>query len=140
MPTTIRHYATSMNDWGLLILRLVVGIVFVMHGGQKLFVKGLPGIAGFLAQAGIQPAGFWAAALTFGELAAGAALIIGVLTRVAALTLTVTMVVAIIAVLSSKGFFLPGYEYALTLLAASFALLLTGPGRWAIDRRLRLEP
>jgi putative oxidoreductase len=102
-------------------------------------VKGLPVVATFLAKTGIEPAGLWAVALTAAELAGGVALIFGVLTRLAALTLSVTMVVAIASVLGPNGFFLPGYEFALTLLGASIALALTGPGPYAVDATVGLE-
>lgn len=140
MVAVFRRNTGLLMGWGLLALRIVVGLVFVMHGGQKLFVKGLPGIAGFLGQVGIHPAAFWAAVLTFAELMGGLALILGAFTRLAALALTVTMIVAITAVLAPKGFFLPGYEFAMTLLGGCVALLLTGPGRYAVDTGLGLEP
>ena len=139
MVEKIRAYRGSLNEIGLLALRVTIGLVFIMHGGQKLFVKGLPSVAGFLGSLGMSPPEFWAVTLTAAELAGGAALVIGALTRFAALTLSVTMIVAIATVLWTKGFFLPGYEFALTLLVASLALALTGPGRYAVDRWTGLE-
>lgn len=96
-------------------------------------------MAGFLGTVGITPAGSWALGLTAAELAGGVMVIVGAFTRFAALSLSITMVVAIASVLWAKGFFLPGYEFALTLLGASIALALTGPGRYAIDRWLGVE-
>ena len=75
-----------------------------MHGGQTLFVKGLPTVAGFLGTVGITPPAFWALVLTIAELAGGVLLIVGAFTRFAALSLGVTMVVAIASVLWTKGF------------------------------------
>lgn len=135
----IRERSTSLTAIGLLALRVVVGLVFIMHGGQKLFVKGLPSVAGFLGTVGITPPAFWAFVVTAAELAGGIALIVGAVTRFAAVSLSITMIVAIASVLWVKGFFLPGYEYAMTLLGASIALALTGPGRYALDRWLGLE-
>ena len=135
----IKERSITLTGFGLLALRGVIGLVFIMHGVQKVFVKGLPGVAGFLGSIGMTPPLFWAYVLTFAEVVGGVALIVGVLTRVAALSLSVTMVVAIASVLWVKGFFLPGYEFALTLLGASIALALTGPGRYAVDRWLGLE-
>jgi putative oxidoreductase len=134
-----KSYSTPLSGIGLLILRWAVGFVFFMHGAQKLFVKGLPSVANFLDQMGMTPPVFWAAVLTAGEIVVGFALVVGFGTRVAAIVLSVTMVVAIAGVLWAKGFFLPGYEFAMTLLAASAALAFTGPGRYAIDRWLGLE-
>jgi putative oxidoreductase len=135
----IKERSLTLTGFGLLALRWVIGLVFIMHGGQKLFVKGLPTVAGFLGTVGITPPEFWALVLTVAELAGGVLLIAGAFTRLAALSLGVTMVVAIASVLWTKGFFLPGYEFALTLLGASIALALTGPGRYAVDRWLGLE-
>lgn len=135
----IKAPSAPLTGLGLLALRFVIGLVFIMHGGQKLLVKGLPSVAGFLGTVGITPPAFWALVLTAAELVGGVALIAGVVTRLAAVSLSITMVVAIASVLWVKGFFLPGYEFALTLLGASIALALTGPGRYAIDRWLGLE-
>jgi putative oxidoreductase len=129
----------DLHGLGLLTLRVVVGLVFVTHGGHKLFVRGVPNVMGFLNELGITPPELWAWVLTLSELAGGLALILGTLTRIAALLTTATMVVAIGEVLWARGFFLPGYEFALTLLGASIALALTGPGRYAIDAWLGLE-
>jgi len=139
MTNAIKARSVPLTGLGLLALRWVIGLVFIMHGGQKLFVKGLPTVAGFLGTVGITPPAFWALVLTIAELAGGVLLIVGAFTRFAALSLGVTMVVAIASVLWTKGFFLPGYEFALTLLGAAIALTLTGPGRYAVDRWLGLE-
>ena len=67
----------------------------------------------------------------------GAALLIGLLTRYAALLLAVEMVVAILKVHLAAGFFLPnGYEFALTLLAATLTLLFAGGGKPSVDQYL----
>lgn len=128
-----------LEGGGLLVLRLAVGSVFVMHGGRKVLVMGLPGVAGLLDSLGFRPPDFWAAVLSLSELAGGIALIVGIGTRLAALVLGVTMVVAIVTVLGPRGFFLPGYEFELVLLAGCVALLMTGPGRYAVDARLGIE-
>lgn len=138
MTHTAHHPGSAPNSFGLLVLRLVVGVVFGMHGVQK-FVDGLPTVAGVLVEAGIQPSEFWAAVLTVVELGGGLALVCGVLTRAAALGLGVTMGVAIATVVGPRGFFLPGYEFTLTLLGASLALAFTGPGQYALDWWLGLE-
>lgn len=135
----VKAPGSPLSGLGLLVLRWVIGFVFVMHGGEKLFVKGLPTVAGFLGTAGITPPAFWAFVLTAAELGGGLLLIAGAFTRFAALSLGVTMVVAIASVLWGKGFFVPGYEFELTLLGAVVALALTGPGRFALDRWLGFE-
>ena len=135
----IKERSVTLTGLGLLALRWVIGLVFIMHGGQKIFVKGLPAVAGFLGSVGITPPAFWAFVLTAAEIGGGVLIIAGVFTRLAALSLGITMVVAIASVLWTKGFFLPGYEFALTLLGATLALALAGPGRYALDRWLGLE-
>jgi putative oxidoreductase len=135
----IKARAVPLTGLGLMALRWVIGLIFVMHGGQKLFVKGLPSVAGFLGTVGITPPAFWAFIVTAAELGGGLLLIAGAFTRFAAVSLSITMIVAIASVLWVKGFFLPGYEYAFTLLGASIALALTGPGRYAVDHWCGLE-
>src|SRR3989454_8707280 len=114
-------------NWGLVPLRLVVGLVFIVHGGQKLFVFGVGGAAGFMAKVGI-PWPFLAAVIVIPvEILAGLALILGLGTPRAAAPLAIDMVVAILAVRLAAGF-VGGYEFELTLLAASLSLALLGGG------------
>ncbi len=125
---------SSRQAWGLTVLRVVVGIVFAMHGGQKLFVWGFHNVAGFLGQIGVPLPAVAAVVVTLVEFVGGIALLLGLLTRWAALLIAIDMMVAVFAVHLKGGFFLPkGFEYALTMLAANVALALTGPGAASVD-------
>jgi putative oxidoreductase len=73
-----------MRHLGILPLRLVVGLVFVMHGGQKLFSTGLVGTTGFLGQLGIPLPGVAAVVLIAVELLGGLAILLGLRTRIVA--------------------------------------------------------
>lgn len=128
---------TSRQGWGITVLRVVVGIVFLMHGGQKLFVLGISNVAGFLGQAGFPLPMLSAVALTAAEFLGGLALLLGLFTRLAAIPLAFTMLVAMLAVHLKGGFFLPsGFEYTLVLLAANVALVFLGSGNAAVDNLL----
>lgn len=128
---------TQLQGWGITTLRVVVGIVFLAHGGQKLFVWGFGGVAGFLGQVGIPAPMLAAVVVTLVELLGGLALLLGLFTRWAAIPLAINMVVAILTVHLRAGFFLPdGFEFALTLLAANVALILLGSGEASVDRLL----
>lgn len=122
---------------GLMVLRLAVGIVFVMHGGQKLFIYGFHNVAGMMTRMGIPLPGVFAVVVTLIEFLGGWALLLGLLTRCAALALAIDMIVAILKVHLRNGFFLPrGFEFAFSMLAANVALLLAGPGAAAMDSLL----
>lgn len=134
-PTTASFFGRSGVDAGLALLRVIVGVVFMAHGGQKLFVFGLDGVAAGFGQMGIPFAGVVGPLVAAGELLGGLALIAGAFTRLAALGLSIIMLGAIVTAHLPAGFFLPnGYEFALTLFAASAALALTGAGRYSVDR------
>jgi putative oxidoreductase len=125
---------SSLQSWGITVLRVVVGTVFLVHGGQKLFSWGFHGVAGFLGGLGIPFPMFSGVVLTLVELLAGAALVLGLLTRWAAVLLALEMLVAILTFHLKHGFFVPaGVEYPLTLLAANVTLLLSGPGAASVD-------
>jgi uncharacterized membrane protein YphA (DoxX/SURF4 family) len=86
------------SGWGVLPLRIVVGLVFVVHGAQKLFGFGLAGTAGFLGSLGIPLPTVAAAALIAVELLGGLALLLGAGTRIVAAALAADMLVAILTV------------------------------------------
>ncbi len=138
----IQRMLATDQGWGLLALRVPVGIIFLAHGAQKLFGwfggYGLEGTGGFFATLGLEPGYFLALLAGSAEFFGGLALVIGFLVRPAAAALAFTMLVAIFAVHFEGGLFLSnnGYEFALALLAASLALLFSGAGRMSVDGRL----
>lgn len=133
MSTVLRTTPNQANI-GLAIVRLITGLVFVMHGGQKVFVYGFEGVAGAFGQMGIPFAGFMGPFVGLLEFVGGIALILGLLTRPVALGLAVTMVVALFKVHLAAGFFLPnGYEFVLTLLGSTAALVAAGAGAFSVD-------
>jgi putative oxidoreductase len=137
-----------MQPYGPAVLRLAVGSVFAAHGAQKLFGVwgggGIGGTAAFLTQLGLTPAYPLALLVGLVEFAGGIMLILGALTLVAALALTIDMAVAVWKVHLANGFFLNwnmvagqghGYEFNLALVGALVALMLTGPGALSLDGR-----
>ena len=128
---------TPLQGWGIAIIRVVVGIVFLMHGGQKLFVWGFGGVAAFMGRVGIPAPMLAAVVVTLVEFLGGLGLVLGLFTRWLAIPLAIDMLVAISAVHLRGGFFLPnGYEFALTLLATNAALAFLGSGEVSVDNLL----
>lgn len=129
-----------LRDYGIAAIRVMVGVVFVAHGLMKLTSFGVAGTAGFFAQQGI-PLPLVSAVLAIAaETLGGAALILGLGTRLVAAPLAFTMLVAVVSVHLSGGFFSPnGFEYPLTLLVASAGLGLTGSGAFALESALFRE-
>jgi putative oxidoreductase len=129
--------STAARETGLTILRIAVGVIFMAHGAQKFFMLGIPAVTQGFAQGGIPMASFMAPFIASVELLGGTALVLGLLTRLAALGTAFTMIGAMSLVHLKGGFFLPsGIEYTVALLAASVALILMGPGRFSLDALL----
>jgi putative oxidoreductase len=128
---------------GLLMIRLVVGLLLVGHGAQKLFGwfggYGPKGTGGWMESIGIKPGVFMAVSAGLMELLGGALFALGLLTPLAALLITVTMLGAIFKVHGPNGIWATanGYEYPLVLVAVVIGIALTGAGSYSIDALLR---
>jgi putative oxidoreductase len=124
-------------DIGLLILRLVVGALFIGHGTQKLFGwfggHGLKGTGGFFESIGYRPGPFMALIAGTTETVGGLLLASGFLTPLAAAMIVGVMINAIVTVKLSQGL-LNGYELDLTNLVAATAVAFAGPGAYSLDR------
>jgi putative oxidoreductase len=144
-PRTAASNRPGYVNRSLLFVRVLVGLLFVGHGLQKLAGWfGGPGMAGWtqsVAKEGLQPAAFWAGFEGWGELAGGALLVVGLLTPFAAAFLIADMLVAILKVHAAKGLWsqVGGYEYNLVLIAVLLALGLMGAGLYSLDGRLPLK-
>jgi putative oxidoreductase len=129
----------------LLLLRTLVGLLFVGHGLQKVTGWfGGPGMTAWtqsVAKDGLQPAIFWSSVEAWGELAGGVLLVLGFLTPFAASFIVGDMLVAILKVHAARGLWSQtgGYEYNLVLIGLMLALGLMGPGLYALDGRLRFR-
>ena len=126
---------------GLLLLRIVIGLTLFGHGAQKLFGwwggPGQAGTRGWLGSMGFRMPGVLALMVGLSE-GSGLLLALGFLTPLASLLITSAMIVAIVSVHWSKGFWSGngGYEFNLALIAGVVALAATGPGRYSIDHAL----
>jgi len=127
-----------MLDWGTLVLRLGIGIMFMAHGLQKAFGlfggPGIKGFAGMLSGLGFTPPIFWSYVAGYTELLGGFFLLIGLQSRLVAAVLLIFIVIAAIKVHIIKGFFLSngGFEYPFVIAAACLALVLLGPGKFSV--------
>lgn len=125
-----------------LALRLPAGAIFMAHGAQKLFGAfggyGLEGTGQWMASIGLEPGYLMALMAGSAEFFGGLALILGLLVRPAAAVLAITMLVAIFTVHFANGLFMSnnGYEFGLSLLAVSVALMFSGAGAFSIDRKI----
>jgi putative oxidoreductase len=129
-------------SYGLLLLRIVLGLTMSAHGAQKLFGwfggHGIQGTGGFFGNFGFRTPVLMAFAAGLAEFGGGLSLATGFLTPLGALAITIVMLNAISLVHWPKGFFSSngGYEFNLLIASAAVAIAATGPGRFAIDRAI----
>jgi putative oxidoreductase len=139
---------SNLNDLALLLLRLALGGVMWAHGAQKLLgLFGGAGTAAFVRQVvhlGFPPALAWLVIAV--EFLGGIALVLGVLSRLAALGYAGVMAVGIWKVHAANGFFMnwhavagrgEGYEYALVLGVVALVILIAGPGGYSLYGRTK---
>jgi putative oxidoreductase len=132
----------GLQRFAVLMLRLLLGFVFVMHGSQKLLGGGgIAGFAGVLNKMGIEPHVplAWVVAIT--EFVGGICVFLGFLTRFWAAGLAIDMGVALFKVHLSNGFFISknGFELVLTLGILALAVVFMGPGAPSVDRATGIE-
>jgi putative oxidoreductase len=132
----------TSNQAALLPIRIGVGATMAAHGAQKLFGwfggYGLEGTGQFFAEnLGLKPGVLMAALAGGAEFFGGLLLLVGLLTRLAGVTLVGTMAVAIIATYNGVFFVQNGgIEYPLMLLLACLTFVIAGGGAYSVDRKL----
>jgi putative oxidoreductase len=138
MTDNLNKQESAFLGWGMVPLRVVVGLVFLMHGGQKVFVFGLDGTADIMGKLGLPLPMLAATVVMAAEVLGGLAIISGLFARWAGAALAIEMLVAIPVARLHGGFFTPyGYELELTLLGACLTLAAVGSGGASLDRMLR---
>ena len=136
-----RKLIATAPTWMPVPVRLALGIIFIAHGAQKVFgVWGGRGLAGFTAgdaPLGLRPAWLWLGAAAISELVGGALVLVGLLTRLGALSIACVMLVAMFGV-HWGAFFMAnrGIEFTVALLGMSLALIIAGGGQASIDQML----
>jgi len=144
----LENIFSPYSDWGLLILRLATGIIFLVHGWPKLNpnspMKGPAGFGSFLKQMGVPLPIFFGWVVALLETVGVVLLILGLGTRILAVLFAIDMLVATFVAkrrVMKVGFTAQqatGWEFDFALLAISLALLFTGSGSIALDPVLGL--
>ncbi len=134
--------STDAKQWAAIPLRIGLGVIFLAHGGQKLFGwlggKGLTATAVFFAgKLGMTPGMLWAVLAGIGEFGGGLLLLFGLCTRLGALLISIVMLVAIFKVHWGTFFMPTGLEFAFSLFCSTVALLMIGGGKFSLDSWLQ---
>jgi len=128
----------TAKDLSMFALRLVLGITFIMHGGQKLFGIfggiGIDGTTKMMEGLGFAAPYFVALIWSCVEFTGGTFLVLGVLTRFSAVLIMGIMFLSVWKISLAYGFFLQngGFEYNLLIIAACIPLVFMGGGRWSV--------
>ncbi len=122
--------ACKCSDFGLLLIRVALGIVFLYHGVQKL--GDMDKVVGFFGQLGFPPFLAWVVALL--EVVGGALLIVGAYVQIVGPLLAIIMLVAIFKVKFGKGY--PAMELDILLLLSLLGISGTGPGKFSLKQHV----
>lgn len=142
MKNMIKNICKTDSNRGIGLIRIIIGVVFMMHGSQKLFGLfgggGLEGTAGYMASIGVEPSYLMALLAGSGEFFGGLLLLLGLFARLGAFATVCVSIVALFTVHIDNGFFMlnNGFEYVLVLLITSISILLVGAGNFSLDRKL----
>jgi putative oxidoreductase len=128
----------SMLPVATTLVRIVVGIMFLMHVSIKFKIGAAAVAANIMAKNGIEPALLSAYIVMFLELVGGICLIIGLFTRFFAAALAIEMLIALLGVHLAKGYAANagGYEYVLLIGIVCFAIAMRGGGPYSVDRMI----
>ncbi|MDI6734217.1 MAG: DoxX family protein [Patescibacteria group bacterium] len=124
------------SDWALLILRLVLGVIMLVHGLPK--IKDLKANGQNFVAIGFKPGMFWGTIAALVEFVGGIALIAGFFTQIVAIFIFIQFLVVIFKVDLEKGF-VDGYEYPLLIAAAALILATMGGGIYNLDSYLDIS-
>jgi len=130
---------------GLLLARLILGVLMVAHGGQKLFGwlggYGLAGTAGFFEQLGFRPGRLFVVAASLSEVVSGILIALGLFGPVGPALLLSVMIVAAVSGHWKNGLFAGtnGIEVPLLYATGALALALTGAGPFSLDAVLGID-
>ncbi|HEU0069688.1 MAG TPA: DoxX family protein [Alphaproteobacteria bacterium] len=144
IPALAPLYA-KLRGLGYPIIRIAAGLLLLPHGAQKLFGwfggGGIQGTAGFFTKMGIEPAVPMVVLAGAAEFFGGILLVLGLLTRPAALAVFILMMVAVFKVHLGAGFFAGkgGYEFALLWGLVALGIALRGGGPLSLDRKIGRE-
>lgn len=119
------------SDWGLLALRIALGILLAVHGIPKL--RNLRGTAEWFAAQGFKPGKFWGTIAAFLEFFGGIALIVGLFSQAVAGLLVLEFLVILLWRLKNRESFVGGYELDLLVFASALALLTLGGGGYSVE-------
>lgn len=126
-----------MRDIALVILRLIVGVIFIFHGWDKIFITGIDKTTGYFVAANLPQAELtvWVVALV--ELIGGALLILGLLAPTVAMVFIIEMVGAWWSMHLGNGLFVRdnGAELVLALIGGLFVVFVFGAGKFSLDRQ-----
>jgi putative oxidoreductase len=138
---TLSTFYEGMLPVAATLVRIIVGVMFLMHVSGKFKIGAAAVASNILAKNGIEPALMWAYVIMFLEAVGGVCLIIGLFTRFFAAALAIEMLIALLAVHLAKGYAASagGYEYVLLIGVVCFTIAIRGGGPYSVDRLIGKE-